>query len=226
VIAVLLAKLSTLGVAAKAGIAAGALAATGSAAAATGTLPPPAQDRVAAAVERLVGLEIPGGSRADAEHRQDTDRRQDGEHRPADGAGDATNLDGVDLPEPIDPDTPAQAEMGKTVSGLARSGAPREDGPAFGQTVSSMARQDHGPSGRPTATDNPGTPHAENAGSQAPASPPATDDTTGSDNPTDSGTPSPLPTPDNNPGTPYASDPGAPDPLPTRDNNPGVDRRP
>lgn len=220
-IAILLAKLSTLGVAAKASIVAGAVAATGSAAAVTGTLPPPAQDRVAAAVERIVGLEIPGGSRADGEHRQD-DGRQDGEHRPADAVVDANEHDGA----PTDAGTPAQAEMGKTVSTLAKSGAPREDGRAFGQTVSSMVGQSHAPTDRPTATDNPGTVYAENAPSQAPASPPAADASAGSDNATTGDAPSPLPTPDSNPGTPYAGDAGAPEPLPTSDENPGTGRRP
>lgn len=103
VIEVLLAKLAAAGLVAKTGLAAGALTLGATAAAATGNLPEPAQDRVADAVEH-VGLNIPGGSEKADEHRRDADHRQEGEVADTDGAG-------TDVAE-----TPAEADFGTGVA--------------------------------------------------------------------------------------------------------------
>lgn len=164
VIETALAKLSALGLAAKIGVATGALALTGTAAAATGALPDPVVD----AIERT-GIEIPGGRsaehRQDTEHRQDADRRQDGEHRPD---VDATTTE-----------TPAQADFGTGVADGATSGAPQEDGADFGSDVSSTARDTYQPPTTPTADDNPGTEYQDDAGSQQPAETPTADSNPG-----------------------------------------------
>lgn len=188
-------KLASLGVAAKVGIAAGALVLSGSAAAATGMLPEPAQERIADAVERT-GVDIPGGQSDD--HRRDGDVRQDGEHRP-DGAGipaatgaEVTELpDGsldtdevpedAEVPEDVEiPSLPAVSDFGSNVSGNATDGAPQEDGRQFGEDVSRDARETFQPQEPPTAEDNPGTPHRESAPSTQPQELPTAEDNPGS----------------------------------------------
>lgn len=197
-IEVALAKLGALGLAAKLGVASGVLVLSGSAAAATGSLPEPAQDRVADAMERA-GIDIPGGRsaahRQDGQHRQDgTTGRQDGEHRPAD-ADTATA------------DAPAQADFGTGVAGDAKNGAPQDDGQQFGEDVSTGARDTFQPTDTPTADGNPGTEFRGDAGTQQPES---------------------TPTADDNPSTEYRDGDGTqqPDGTPTADDNPGTGRRP
>ena len=162
IIEAILAKLAGVGLAAKGGVAAGAVVLSGTAVAATGSLPEPAQARVAVAVESVLGRDIPGGSRADAEHRADADHRPDSDASP----GDARN-DGAD--------TADKADFGQHVSGMATAGAPREDGRQFGQNVSASARERFQPAARPTADDNPGTAHAGRARRQAPEPRPTAD---------------------------------------------------
>lgn len=164
IIETIVAKLAGFGLAAKAGVAAGALAVSGTAIAATGTLPEPAQGRVADAVERVLGLEIPGGSRADAEHRRDADHRAD---------PDAAGASGDERKNRAD--TPGEADFGQGVSDKATAGAPQEDGRQFGEDVSGNARETFQPADRPTADDNPGTPYSEGAPGEAPEPRPTAD---------------------------------------------------
>lgn len=167
-IEVALAKLTALGLAAKLGVATGALALTGTAAAATGALPDPVVD----AIERT-GIEIPGGRsaehRQDGDHRQDADQRQDADHRQdADRAQDARTAE-----------TPAEADFGTGVSGSATSGAPQEDGAQFGEDVSTTARETFQPTDTPTTEDNPGTDASDDAGTQQPESTPTAENNPG-----------------------------------------------
>ncbi|MDP9440638.1 MAG: hypothetical protein M3P34_00325 [Actinomycetota bacterium] len=200
-----LAKLGAMGLAAKIGVAAGALAMTGTAAAATGNLPEPAQER-AAEVAALAGIDIPGGKsaghRQDAEHRQDQGGPQDAEHR-QDGTKEQAEVKAKDEDAGATASTPPPSQFGTTVSGGATSGAPQEDGKAFGESTSSTARATFQPTDTPTAQENPGTDARNDEGTQAPQETP-----TAEDNPSSGATggagpqqPSDRPAPDENPGS-------------------------
>lgn len=181
VIEIALAKLGALGLAAKVGIATGALALSGTAAAFSGALPPAAQDSVADAFDRA-GINIPGGR--SAEHRQDGNHRQDGE-------------------QGEDADTRDDADFGTRVADDAKTGATREDGAQFGEDVSNDARETRRPAGTPTADSNPGTEGGNDAGGQAPETAPTADSNPGTDYRDDAGAQAPdsAPTEDDNPGT-------------------------
>lgn len=200
-----LAKLGAMGLAAKLGVAAGALAMTGTAAAATGSLPEPAQER-AAEVAALAGIDIPGGKsadhRQDAEHRRDGGRRQDAEHR-QDSTKEQAEVTAKDEDAGATASTPAPSQFGTTVSGSATSGAPQEDGKAFGENTSSTARATFQPTDTPTAQQNPGTDARNEAGTQAPQETPTAEDDPGSGATGDAATqqPSDRPAPDENPGS-------------------------
>lgn len=185
-----LAKLASLGLAAKLGVAAGAVTLAGSAAAATGTLPGPAQDRVADAVEHA-GIDIPGGR--SAEHRQDADHRQDGEQQ-ADTGQDAGTADA---------DVPADADFGTGVSDGATSGAPQEDGAQFGEDVSNDARETFPPDSVPTADDNPGSEFSDGAPSEQPEETPTAEENPGAQfgDGAPSEQPDETPTAEDNPGS-------------------------
>lgn len=124
---VAIAKLAALGVAAKVSVAGAAVVATTSAAAFTGTLPEPAQDRVADAVSSVV--DIPGGNSAD--HRQDGDHRQDADRRQDADAGSS--------------DAEPTTDFGEGVSSEVKDGGP-EDGQQFGEDVSTDAQDTYKPS--------------------------------------------------------------------------------
>ncbi len=195
-----LSKLAALGLAAKIGAATGVVALSGTAAAMTGVLPTPVQERLAAVAEQ-VGIDIPGGK--SAEHRVDA------EHRPAQSDElEATEVveevpEVVEVPEV--PDTPEAADFGTGVSDAARSGAPQEDGRQFGEDTSTSARETFQPAERPTAESNPGSGYRPE-GAQQPAE---------------------QPTADSNPGSTYRPEAGAQQPAgtPSAGNNPGSGRR-
>lgn len=177
-----LAKLASAALVAKLGVAAGAMTLAGTAAAATGTLPDPAQDFASDAAARA-GITIPASEgRQDAEHRQDADRRQDAENRK-----DADEVTEGEAPE----------NYGTSVSDSAKSGAPQEDGRTFGETTASNAPKAPQATEAPTADDNPGT----DARSEAPApeQTPTAEENPGSD--ASGEAQDDTPTADDNPGT-------------------------
>ena len=182
-IEVLLAKLAAAGLVAKAGLAAGALTLGATAAAATGALPDAAQDPVADGVERVIGMDIPGGSQADA-------HRQDGDHRDDDAEVEEADVEGNEA------ETPDQADFGKSVSDRATSGEPQEDGRSFGESVSTEAQQRAATQGQrpaetPTADNNPGTEHRQSAPTSQPEETPTADDNPGSEYRGDAGSQQP-----------------------------------
>ena len=71
------------------------------------------------------------------------------------------------------------ASFGQGVAAEAQAGVPQEDGRAFGEQVSSDAREAHQPD-VPAADDNPGTEHAEAGADNAPDDVPTADDNPGS----------------------------------------------
>ncbi|MDP9019446.1 MAG: hypothetical protein M3N25_01360 [Actinomycetota bacterium] len=205
-IEIALSKLAALGLAAKIGAATGVVALSGTAAAFTGVLPAPVQERVAAVAEQ-VGIDIPGGK--SAEHRVDA------EHRPAQSDElEATEVveevpEVVEVPEVPQveaPDKPAAADFGTGVSDAARSGAPQEDGRQFGEDTSNAAREQFQPADRPSGEDNPGSGYRSDAGAQQPTGTPSAED---------------------NPGSSYRPDAGAQQPTgtPSAEDNPGSGRR-
>ena len=133
-------RVAAMGVAAKVSLAAGAVAFAGTAAAATGTLPDAAQDRVADSVGHL-GITIPGGSVGDAGAAGDASSAEEAEF--GDGvSGDARDgapqEDGAqfgqdvsdDARETYQPETPAGDESTgddarETYQPEAPAGAPR-----------------------------------------------------------------------------------------------------
>lgn len=173
-IEIALSKLAALGLAAKVGAATGVVALSGTAAAFTGVLPAPVQERVAAVADQ-VGIEIPGGKSA--------------EHLPAQSDElEATEVveevpEVVEVPEtpevPEVPETPEAADFGAGVSDAARSGAPQEDGRQFGEDTSNAARETYQPAERPTADSNPGSSYRPE-GAQQPAEQPTADSNPGS----------------------------------------------
>lgn len=172
-IELLLAKLAAAGLVAKTGLAAGALTLGATAAAATGALPDAAQDPVADGVERVLGMNIPGGTQA-----EDDGEAEEVEvvNEDTDGSEDAGN----------EAETPEQADFGKSVSDRATSGEPQTDGRSFGESVSTEAQQRAATQGQrpaetPTADNNPGTEYRDDAGSQQPEETPAADDTPGAE---------------------------------------------
>jgi hypothetical protein len=70
------------------------------------------------------------------------------------------------------------AEFGRSVASDAQAGVPQEDGRAFGEQVSSTARETFQPE-VPTAEDNPGTEHAEARADNAPDELPTAEDNPG-----------------------------------------------
>lgn len=151
-----LAKFGAMAVAAKLGVAAGAVTLAGTAAAATGALPADVQDFAADAAARA-GIEIP-----QSEGRQDEERRADG------GRQDAENRkDDADDLTPDDAD--GSADFGGTVSTGAQDqkDATVEQRKEFGGTVADSAPTATQAEEAPTADDNPGT----DARSEAPAPP-------------------------------------------------------
>ena len=216
-IEIALSKLAALGLAAKMGAATGVVALSGTAAALTGVLPEPVQERVAAVAEQ-VGIDIPGGK--SAEHRVDA------EHRPAQSdEPEVTEVveevpevveipevpeipEVVEIPEvpetPELPETPEAADFGAGVSDAARSGAPQEDGRQFGEDTSNSARETFQPAERPTADSNPGSTYR----------------------PKDAQQPAEQPTADSNPGSDFVPEAGAQQPTgtPTAGSNPGSGR--
>ena len=151
-------------------------------------LPQVAQDRVAGVIEAVSPFDL-----ADS-----ADKRQDGEHRKD---GDVAD----NKPEvPSDQRNPnAENNFGADVSDRAQTTT--DKGKDFGQSVRQSA-PGQAPATRPTASNNPGTPHRESAPSQAPATPP---------------------TADSNPGTPHkeSAPSQAPATTPTADDNPGTAHR-
>ncbi len=189
-IEIALSKLAALGLAAKIGAATGVVALSGTAAAMTGVLPEPVQERVAAVADQ-VGIDIPGGR--SAEHRVDA------EHRPAQ----SDELEAAEVLEvPETPETPEAADFGTGVSDAARSGAPQEDGRQFGEDTSTSARETFQPAERPTAENNPGSSYRPE-GAQQPAEQPTAESNPGSSFIPEAGAQQPAgtPTADNNPGT-------------------------
>ncbi len=181
-----LSKLAALGLAAKIGAATGVVALSGTAAAMTGVLPDPVQERVVGVAEQ-VGIDIPGGK--SAEHRVDA------EHRPAQ----TDELEATEVPEV--PEIPEAADFGTGVSDVARSGAPQEDGRQFGEDTSNTARETFQPVERPTADSNPGSSYRPQ-GAQQPGEQPTADSNPGSSfRPEGAQQPAGTPTADNNPGT-------------------------
>ena len=195
-----LAKLGTMALAAKLGVAAGAVTLAGSAAAATGTLPAPAQDFASDAASRA-GIEIPASAgRQDAEHRQDAERRQDaGRRADADGRQDAEHRQDDETVKAEEDGTDAGTDSyGTTVSGGAQELEPG-DGREFGEKTASVAPKAPQAADAPTAYDNPGT--TARAEAPVPAGAPAADDDVDGDD-------------------------AAPEERPTAENNPGSSRRP
>ncbi len=167
---------------AKAAAVLGSLSIATTGAAAANVLPGAAQDGVAAAIEAVSPLDLPDSD----------DKRQDGEHRQDDVAGEQPEVPASQ------PNPNAETNFGADVSGRAQS--TEDKGKDFGQSVSNDARNrfqppvSKRPATRPTASNNPGTSYRQ----KAPASRPAT-----------------TPTASNNPGTSYRES------APTAENNPG-----
>ncbi|MDP9386827.1 MAG: hypothetical protein M3Q48_02585, partial [Actinomycetota bacterium] len=191
-----------------------ALTLSASAAAATGTLPNAVQDPVADAIEQVSGLDIPGGA---DDVRKDGEHRKDAEHR---AAGDDVAGDDV---EGEDGEGSEQDNFGAGVSERATSGEPKEDGRAFGESVSNSApkapQATERTANRPTATNNPGTTARQSAptasnnpGTTARESVPTTQ-------------PEGTPTAESNPSSdaPYTEQPES---TPTATENPGTSARP
>ena len=192
-IEIALSKLAALGLAAKIGAATGVVALSGTAAAMTGVLPVPVQERVAAVAEQ-VGIDIPGGK--SAEHRVDA------EHRPAQ-TDEVEAAEVLEVPEtPEIPEIPEAADFGTGVSDAARSGAPQEDGRQFGEETSTTARETFQPAERPTADNNPGSSFRPE-GAQQPAGQPTAESNPGSSFVPEAGAQQPAgtPTAGNNPGS-------------------------
>ncbi len=187
-IEVLLAKIASAGLVAKAGLTAGALTLSATAAAATGVLPDPVQDRAADAVERVMGIDIPGGSE---DRRKDADHSKDGSQVADDKA-----------------DTEGKDDFGTSVADRAKAGEPTESGVDFGKSVSDEAVTTHKPAtatqppSAPTAESNPGTSYRPEAGAQQPASTPTADSNPGTSYQEEAEQqPSQTPTADSNPGS-------------------------
>ena len=170
---------------AKAAAVLGGLTIATTGAAAADLLPGPAQNGVAAVIEALSPLDLPDSA----------DKRKDGEHRQDGDVADHK------------PEQPANFRT--DVSGRAPEAA-KEDGRAFGESVSNSApkadaateAQSRRPATTPTASNNPGTSYRNSAPTQQPAN---------------------TPTADNNPGTPYRNSAPSQQPVttPTADDNPG-----
>lgn len=210
-IEVLLAKLASAGLVAKAGLTAGALTLSATAAATTGVLPDPVQDRAADAVERVMGIDIPGGRSGD--HRKDADHSKDGPEVADDKA-----------------DTEGQDDFGTSVADRATAGEPTESGADFGNSVSTDARTTHQPAtaakptSAPTAESNPGTSYRPEAGAQQPASTPTAESNPGTSYQEGAEQPSQTPTAESNPGSSYQEE--QPSGTPTGDSDAGSGRRP
>jgi len=208
-IEVLLAKLASAGLVAKAGLTAGALTLSATAAATTGVLPDPVQDRAADAVERVMGIDIPGGRSGD--HRKDADHSKDGSQVADDKA-----------------DTDGQDGFGTSVADRATAGEPTESGADFGKSVSTEAVTTHQPATatKPTAESNPGTSYRPEAGAQQPASTPTAESNPGTSYQEGAEQPSQTPTAESNPGSGYPEGAEQPSGTPTGEGDAGSDRRP
>lgn len=212
-IELLLAKLASAGLVAKAGLTAGALTLSATAAATTGVLPDPVQDRAADAVQRVMGIDIPGGSDG---HRKDADHSKDGSQV----ADDKANTEGKD-------------GFGTSVADRANSGEPTESGVDFGKSVSDEAVTTHKPTtatkptSAPTAESNPGTSYRPEAGAQQPASTPTDESNPGTSYREGAEQqPSQTPTADSNAGSGYQEGGAQPSGTPTGDSDAGSGRRP
>lgn len=163
-----LAKLGTMALVAKMGVAAGAVTLGATAAAAVGTLPAPAQDLASDAAARA-GIEIPASEgRQDANRRQDADRRQDAERR-----ADVERRQDPDRDEvAAEGEAPTSDSFGSTVSGGAKELEPGE-GKDFGENTANNAPKAAQATEAPSATDNPGTTARPEAPAAAPAPMPA-----------------------------------------------------
>lgn len=142
------------------------IATTGAAAA--DLLPQVAQDRVAAAIEKVTSFDLP-----DSE-----DERQDGDHRRDQVAEEKPEVPS-EQPNP-------NASFGAEVSGRAPED-PKQDGRAFGESVSNSApkadaateARKRRPASTPTASNNPGTSYRNSAPTGRPASTPTADNNPG-----------------------------------------------
>lgn len=149
-----------------------AILATGGAAVAA-TAPDAAQDGLGRASE-ATGFELPASRES----------HPTADDHPGDPADEVTVEveDEVEAPaeDPDEaPELPEASSFGQGVATEAQAGVPQEDGRAFGEQVSSDAREAHQPD-VPTADDNPGTQHAEAGADNAPDDVPTADDNPGS----------------------------------------------
>lgn len=153
-----------------AAVVAGLTITTGAAAAAD-VLPQLAQDKVAAAIELVLPLDIPDS--ADTAKTKRSEAEKVAEEHKADVAEHQDRSDAAD-----------QGGFGQSVSGDATSGLPQQDAPSFGENVAKTApkapQATTPPSAEtPTATDNPGSYYHESPPTTQPAETPTAEDNPG-----------------------------------------------
>lgn len=178
-----------------AAVVAGLTITTGAAAAAD-VLPQVAQDKLAAAIELVLPVDIPDSADTAKAKRSEAEKVAE-EHK-------------VEVEEHQDgSDAADQGGFGQSVSGDATSGLPQQDAPSFGENVANTAPK--APQATtattaetPTATNNPGSSYRDSPPTTQPAETPTAEDNPGASHRESAPTSEPeAPTADDNPGGSY-----------------------